>query len=144
MPPDRQLWGRNGRGMCRGTGNRGWFICIEMIQEGSERFINSPRHHRRRQSDNRNGEQDVMLKQGEERVFIKFWWRVCLHLELMTKETEWWKEGSLGGIQISLCLPASDSNHPGRQNSSKWDPFLCRIRKGFRGIVSNQDFFFKL
>lgn len=61
-------------------------------------------------------------------------WRVCLHLELMTKETEQMEGRSLGGIQISLCLPASGFHRtPGRQNSSKWDPFLCRIRKRFQG-----------
>lgn len=54
------------------------------------------------------------------------------------------EERRLGGIQISSHLPASGFPlTPSKQNLSKYNLFLCRIQKSFKGIVSNQDFFFQ-
>lgn len=144
MPPDRQQGGRNGRGTCRGAGNRGWFICIETIQEGSERFINSPRHHRRRQSDNRNGKRDVMLetrgREGlikfcEESAYIWNWWQ---------KRWNRWKEGAWEEFRFPcVSQPLDFTELQAGRTHQNGIHFFAGYEKGFRGIVSNQDFFFQ-
>lgn len=143
MPPDRQRGGRNRRGTCRGAGNRGWFICIETIQEGSERFINSPRHHRRRQSDNRNGKRDVMLKMRGREGLIKFCEESAYIWNWWQKRRNRWREGDWEEFRFPcVSQPLDFTKLQAGRTHQNGIHFFVGYEKGFRGIVSNQDFFF--
>lgn len=127
-------------GTCRGQEIR--LIYLHWDDWRDRRTTKFPRHLRRliwqqrqRQDWCKIKEEERVLSNSVKSHYIWNWWQ---------KRQEQMEGGKRRRkrIQISLCLPASGFRTPEQAELIKMgSTFLCRIRKGFRGIVSNQDFF---